>query len=171
MSTFQDSPFAAPESGDKIQEISDQDNDILDPEAEHLFPKTLEVTEEHQPSAPDLFTHLPPIRDFLHTTTSLLQDETAQECLPCHAGTDDTSVGYQHFNNRGLPALLRQEHVEFLHDSLNKLPPELVVYDSSRSWLVYWALTGLSLLGEDVSPYRKRCECSDWLSGKSDQHT
>jgi len=28
--------------------------------------------------------------------------------------------------------------------------------DSSRPWMVYWALMGLHLLGEDVVPFRSR---------------
>ena len=156
MSTFKDTPLAASDSADQIQEIGSQSSDILEPEAEQLFPRTLGVAEEDQPSVPSLFTRLPSICDSLRTSTSLLQDETAQECLLCHAGTNGTSVEFQYFNGHGSPALARHEHIEFLHDSLNKLPAGFVVLDASRTWMIYWALTGLCLLGEDISPYRKR---------------
>lgn len=105
---------------------------------------------------PQLFTTLPPIRDHLETETSILQDETAQECLPLLAGPEDSSRPISDFNAHGLPRLKRAKHVEFLHRSLEELSSRHVGYDASRPWIIYWVLLGLCLLGEDVKQYRER---------------
>ncbi|KAI4108117.1 MAG: hypothetical protein LQ339_002389 [Xanthoria mediterranea] len=98
-------------------------------------------------------TAWPPIRDELETETSASQDKTVQQCLPLlHAY--DSSLGDFHPND--LPKLDRAKHARFLHRSLQTLPAVAVGYDASRPWMVYWALTALSLLGENVTPYRER---------------
>ncbi|KAI4215864.1 MAG: hypothetical protein LQ351_001852 [Letrouitia transgressa] len=106
-----------------------------------------------RPNVPDTFTSPPPIQDSLHTQTSSLQDETIHECLPFLAGSVGSLFEY---NEYGVPGLAREEHIRFLHDSLNTLPAAFVAYDAARPWIIYWALTGLCLLGEDVTPYRER---------------
>ena len=156
MNRYQNSSFGS-EPVEKIQEINDQNDNILDEDTEHLFPMTgPAIAEEHRPAIPDLFTRLPPIRDPLETNSSLLQDETIQECLPCLVGTSNSSSGHGSINAHGLPRLERDGHIGYLHDSLTELPAGYVAYDASRPWIVYWALTGLCLLGEDVSGYRER---------------
>lgn len=105
------------------------------------------------PSVPSLFATWPPIRDELETETSELQDETVQECLPfLHASLDPSVDREEH----GLPRLARDKHIRFLHQSLEKLPADYVGFDAARPWIIYWALTALSLLGQDVEPYRER---------------
>ncbi|KAI9700048.1 MAG: CAAX farnesyltransferase (FTase) subunit beta [Candelina mexicana] len=108
------------------------------------------------PQVPSLFTSLPPIRDTLGTETSKLQDSTARECLPFMRGVAERKKSPWDLNEHGVPSLERQKHVAFLHSSLGGLPAGFVGIDSSRPWMLYWALTGLSLLGEDVSQYRER---------------
>jgi len=110
----------------------------------------------HPPPVPELFTTLPPIRDALRTETSSVQDRTVQDCLPYLSGTKDSSKSPFDFNAHGLPRLEREKHIAYLHGSLGKLPAGFVGADASRPWLLYWALTGLYLLGEDVSRYRDR---------------
>ena len=150
MNRYQNRSFGGEPAG-RFQEINNQDD------AEHLFPETGEATaKEYQPTVPDLFTQLPSIRDSLETDTSLLQDQTTQECLPCLAGTSDRNSSPQNINADGLPRLERDEHISYLHGTLTELPTGYVAYDASRPWIVYWALTGLCLLGEDVSGYRER---------------
>ena len=105
------------------------------------------------PSVPDLFTSWPPIRDQLQTETSDLQDETVHQCLPFLKGSVGSLFDY---NEHGLPSLARDKHVRYLHDSLTTLPAPFVGFDAARPWIIYWALTALSLLGEDVAPYRER---------------
>lgn len=102
---------------------------------------------------PDLFTKLPPIRDNLNTETSIIQDQTVQDCLPLLADSCDPS---ERETRNGVPKLARQEHIEYLHESLRDLPAGFVSLDASRPWILYWALTGLSLLGEDVGIYSER---------------
>ncbi|KAL2002027.1 hypothetical protein VTN02DRAFT_780 [Thermoascus thermophilus] len=110
---------------------------------------------DEQPVAiPTLFQIPPPIRDSLSTETSRLQDETVDKCLPFLRGIEPTQRGP--FNPFGVPALQRDAHVEYLYDSLEEYPSNFVGIDSSRPWMVYWALAGLSMLGEDVSKFRER---------------
>jgi protein farnesyltransferase subunit beta len=101
---------------------------------------------------PDLFTSLPPIRDLLNTETSQVQDETIQECLPFLSGTEEGIT----YNDHGVPHLDRKRHIAFLHKSLRKLPAPYVAADASRPWMFYWALAGLSAMGEDISEYREK---------------
>lgn len=103
---------------------------------------------------PSLFRELPAIRDLLNTETSAVQDETVVKCLPFLRGTDGTLR--DQLNDFGAARLLRDKHVEYLYDSLELYPENFVGIDSSRPWMVYWALAGLSLLGEDVTKYRDR---------------
>ena len=110
-------------------------------------------TTENVFSLPEFFTQLPIIRDLLRTESSLLQDETAQECLPFLTGAENATVNHNVF---GQPCLERQEHVEFLQDSLEEHSSRFTALDASRAWILYWALAGLSLLGEDVTLYRER---------------
>ena len=113
------------------------------------------------PAVPRLFTSPPPIRDPLVTETSISQDETVQSCLPFLAGTHEAGKSpfgekRDDFSAHGIPRLDRQRHIAFLHGSLGILPSGTVALDASRPWMLYWALTGLSLLGEDISQYRER---------------
>lgn len=110
-------------------------------------------SQEPLPGIPPLFTELPPIRDSLVTETSQSQDETVQECLPFLKGRSPAL--YAPFSDRGLPRLYRHVHKAFLIDALGDYPAKFVGLDASRPWMVYWALTGLCILGEDVKKYRK----------------
>lgn len=99
---------------------------------------------------PDLFTQLPPVRDGLVTNTSTVQDETVELCLPFMSGEDELL----HYNDHGVPHLDRARHIKFLHQCLGKLPGRFVAADASRPWFLYWCLSALTLMGEDVSSYR-----------------
>ncbi|OAQ93660.1 farnesyltransferase subunit beta [Purpureocillium lilacinum] len=104
-------------------------------------------------SIPPFFTTNPPIRDALQTESSLLQDETIEECLPFLAAQGE---GHEKHNAHGVPHLYRDRHVKFLHKQLGLLPAMFKAADPSRPWIFYWCLAGMSLLGEDVAPYRAR---------------
>lgn len=106
------------------------------------------------PNVPALHTRFPPLQDALETESSVAQNGTIQECLPCYTGLGTRSLF--DFNIHGLPFLDREKHIEYLHDSLGDLPPGFVAYDAARPWVLYWSLTGLCLLGEDVAQYRSR---------------
>lgn len=110
--------------------------------------------EAPRPGIPALFTQSPPIRDPLVTETIDLQDATLEKCLPFLKGVHSSQM--EPFNAFGVPALQRDEHVAYLYDSLEDYPSGFVAMDASRPWMVYWALTGLTLLGEDVTRVRKR---------------
>lgn len=112
---------------------------------------------------PDLFTHPPPIQDPIPTGTSELQNETVGRCLPFLKGVEGSQKGP--FNEHGVQALQRDPHVEFLCDALEDYPAGFVILDASRPWIMLWALSGLSLLGEDLSRYRERYAASGgmWL--------
>jgi protein farnesyltransferase subunit beta len=101
---------------------------------------------------PDLYTSLPPIRDLLNTESSQVQDETIRECLPLLSGLEEGII----YNDHGIPPLRRKRHIAFLHKSLRKLPAPYVAADAGRPWMFYWAMVGLSVMGEDISEYRTR---------------
>ncbi|KAJ5090247.1 hypothetical protein N7532_008931 [Penicillium argentinense] len=103
---------------------------------------------------PALFTQPPPIRDPLVTETIDLQDATMNKCLPFLKGVADSQPGP--FNACGVPALQRDDHIAYLYDSLEDYPAGFVAMDASRPWMVYWALAGLTLLGESVSRVNQR---------------
>lgn len=103
-------------------------------------------------SVPNLFTNLPLLHDLLVTETSIVQDETIQECFPFLSGTEP-GINY---NGSGVPHLDRKRHVQFLHKSLRKLPAPYVAADASRPWMFYWAIAALATMGEDVSQYREK---------------
>ena len=105
------------------------------------------------PTVPDLFNTWPLIRDELETETSEAQDETVEECLPFLIGSTESPVQRDDY---GLPNLAREDHISFLHRCLGTLPAGYVSFDAARPWLVYWVLTALSLLEEDVQQYRER---------------
>ncbi|KAI9814630.1 MAG: CAAX farnesyltransferase (FTase) subunit beta [Pycnora praestabilis] len=122
---------------------------------EFLFPRDRQMPSQDGPLVPDLFTSLPPIRDLLSTESSKLQDYTIQECRPFLSGTDEPRGSIFDYNEHGIPKLEREKHITFLHGSLGELPAGFVAADASRPWMLYWALTGLCLLGEDVTKYRQ----------------
>lgn len=99
---------------------------------------------------PNLFTQLPPVRDALVTDTSTLQGRTVEVCLPLLGGEDESSETNEH----GVPRLDRERHVRFLHQCLGRLPGRFVAADASRPWFLYWCLSALAMLGEDVTTFR-----------------
>lgn len=132
------------------------DSDELD-SVEELPIRNVSTTSERsaeRPAVPKLFTSLPPIRDSLNTYTSQQQDQVVEDCLPFLAGIADPSKTFFDFSAGGVPRLERDDHVEFLTDALHYA--RFIAYDPSRPWVVYWTLTALSLLGQDVSQYGQR---------------
>ena len=92
-----------------------------------------------------------PIVDPLATESSVLLSKTEAECLPFLLGTVDQGCEYTDVP----PPLLRARHARYLRNALGKkLPPAFASLDASRPWMLYWCLTGLALLGEDISSYR-----------------
>ncbi|KAL7960084.1 beta subunit of hypothetical CAAX farnesyltransferase [Trichoderma compactum] len=100
---------------------------------------------------PSLFTQPPAIRDALETDSSHIQDETVDECLPFLTGKE-----HRYLNSHGIPRLDKERHARFLTKQLGVLPSAYVGADPSRPWIFYWCLNALSLLGEDVEPYRAK---------------
>lgn len=100
---------------------------------------------------PKLFASLPPIRDPLVTGTSRSQDETAAQCLPFHTGASRSIFD---LTSHGIPRLNRENHVEFLSDIIQTA--RHVAFDPLRPWVIYWSLTGLAVLGEDLAQWRDR---------------
>lgn len=109
---------------------------------------------EARAGIPSLFTQPPLIQDPVLTETTDLQNETVQVCLPFLKGLESSQKGP--FNEHGVPALQRDQHIQYLCDALEEYPAGFVVLDASRPWMTLWALSGLSLLGEDVTRYRER---------------
>jgi protein farnesyltransferase subunit beta len=105
---------------------------------------------------PLTFSTPPLIKDSLVTATSSAQDENVQETLPWLTATADSTRHPFEYNEYGVPRLDRLQHIEFLKNGLEEFPASFVSLDASRPWMVYWALNGLYLLGEDVTQYRTR---------------
>ena len=113
----------------------------------------LSAGEPGHPGVPSLFTDPPPIRDNLVTETSIKQDAAVEECLPFLAGAIPGKTEFD-YTPAGVSRLERADHIDFLKDHLESA--RYMAYDASRPWVLYWCLTGLSLLGEDATPYRQR---------------
>ena len=105
---------------------------------------------------PSYFRKQPPLLDDLESETSIVQAETLKECVPLLNRVDELNNSLNDFNEFGIPSLDKKSHGEFLHDNLDEFPAPFVGLDASRPWLVYWALLGLYLLGEDISVFRSR---------------
>ncbi|KAE8144308.1 beta subunit of farnesyltransferase [Aspergillus avenaceus] len=121
--------------------------------------KQTEMSENQvHPGVSTLFTKPPTIIDPLKTETIELQEDTVNKCLPFLQGSHSSQKGP--FNQHGVPELKRDEHVGYLYDSLEDYPGTFVALDASRPWMIYWALAGLTLLGEDVSRFRERVVAS-----------
>jgi protein farnesyltransferase subunit beta len=141
-----------------IFDDAEEDSTEAEKEEDLLFSGSYKMQRSDNPSlVPKLFTSLPVLHDPLKTVSSDIQDSTIQECLPFLAGSKDPQKSAFSFNAHGVPGLDRKAHIEFLHSSLGELPSGFVAVDASRPWMLYWALTGLYLLGEDISVYRERC--------------
>lgn len=106
------------------------------------------------PNVSHIFRDLPILRDELQTDTSEAQLENVEDILP-HILGDDGGSTFE-LNSHGMPKLKRQAHVAFLRKSLEKMPAAYTAYDAARPWVIYWTLTALCLLGQDVSEYQKR---------------
>ncbi|KAG8211468.1 CaaX farnesyltransferase beta subunit [Trichophyton interdigitale] len=105
---------------------------------------------------PSLFATQPPLLNELQTDTSRAQAEVVGRCIPLLRGEESESAGVPlPLNRHGVPSLARELHVEYLLDALGEYPGRFVGLDASRPWMVYWALTGLALLGEDITLFRK----------------
>jgi protein farnesyltransferase subunit beta len=106
------------------------------------------------PPVPPLFTQALPLRDDLETLSSEMQDANVAECLP-FLTLDEIDPAL--LNGNGVPRLDRQKHIRFLRATIEAVaPPQFVAMDASRPWIVYWALAGLYMLGEDVGRYRQK---------------
>jgi hypothetical protein len=113
---------------------------------------------EYDVIVPHHLVSLPPIHDTLETESSKIQDETAKECLALLVEGLASRPFESNTEIYTTPNLQRQKHIAFLHGSLGHLPAGFVAADASRPWMLYWALSGLHLLGEDISHYRERYE-------------
>lgn len=103
---------------------------------------------------PSIFTSLPVIRDDLETESSQLMEQTTEDCLPYM--TLQNVEDPEDLNSFGVPKLQKAKHVRFLKKFEHEYPPPFMAADATRPWMVYWALAGLSMLGEDVSEYASR---------------
>lgn len=106
------------------------------------------------PPVPSIFTSLPVIKDDLKTESSDLLDQTVEDCLPYLSLQNVEDPG--DLNVFGVPKLQKAKHVRFLKKFESEYSAAFVAADATRPWMVYWAVAGLSMLGEDVSGYASR---------------
>ena len=77
-----------------------------------------------------------------------------EDAVDDHIDSDDDDIVENNANNQSKYAvrLLRDAHAEYLHtifrDEPHKLRPSFVSLDSSHTWMIYWCLHGLDLLGK-----------------------
>lgn len=90
------------------------------------------------------------------TLTSQAQAETEDECAGWYA--DDAGQS---------PVLLRSKHVAYLNRCLDGLPSSFAALDASRTWILYWIVHALDLLGASPSEhyhgiveFLRRCQCA-----------
>lgn len=107
--------------------------------------------EQGRPQVPGLYTSSPPIRDRLTTNTSISQDDVIKQCLPRLITCSRSLSGVYAY---GIPSLEREDHIRFLQDAIEY--PRYIAFDPVRPWVIYWSLTALSLLGENVELYQQR---------------
>jgi hypothetical protein len=140
------SPTTGNSKSEELRRLSLEGEEMADTPVDEELATSVEL-----PRVPPLFSEYPPIRDALETDSSKVQNETIEECLPFLTEPE------LDLNSFGIPQLRRKQHTAFLIHALeHKYPPHFVSIDASRPWIPYWALTGLSLLGEDVSQYGRR---------------
>ncbi|KAF1363073.1 terpenoid cyclases/Protein prenyltransferase [Lizonia empirigonia] len=132
---------------DRIEELSDSELGSED-EYEDMGAATL----EEQANIAYLESVRIPIKEDLQTSTSKTQDETLKVVLPFLEGNPNDFP----LNLHGIPTLQRKKHVTYLEDALDDYPAGFAMMDASRPWIIYWALQGLTALGEDVSEHQRR---------------
>ncbi|GFR42714.1 hypothetical protein Agub_g3638 [Astrephomene gubernaculifera] len=90
--------------------------------------------------------------DGLHTATSKAQSALEKKILPFYQELESVEGEEIH----EYLELHRESHVAYLHAALGQLSSGFVVLDASRTWILYWVLHSLALLGEplprDVTP-------------------
>ena len=107
--------------------------------------------EQGRPQVPELYTRSPPIRDSLTTDTSVSQEDVVKQCLPRLIACSRSLAGV---NPYGIPSFEREDHIKFSQDAIDYA--RYIAYDPVRPWVIYWSLTALSLLGENVELYQQR---------------
>ncbi|KAL9623735.1 MAG: hypothetical protein Q9160_001965 [Pyrenula sp. 1 TL-2023] len=122
---------------------------------EQSFPFSASASSSSPFKIPSHFTKPSRFRDSLRTQTSKVQDEVVAAALPLLTAALNPSSDPFESNPHGVPRLNREEHVEFLQGGLEEFPAQMVGLDASRPWMVYWSMTGLWLLGEDMSTYEE----------------
>lgn len=132
---------------DRIEELSDSELGSED-EYEDMGAATL----EEQANIAYLESVRIPIKEDLQTSTSKTQTETLKVVLPFLEGNPNDFP----LNSHGIPTLQRKKHVTYLEDALDDYPAGFAMMDASRPWIIYWALQGLTALGEDVSEHQRR---------------
>ena len=100
---------------------------------------------------PNIFVSRPRIQDTLVTGSSIAQDKVINRCLPYLTSTKRTP---SNLRSRSIPKLEREEHLAFLESAIKDA--RFTAADASRPWVVYWSLTGVSLLGKNIEIYRER---------------
>jgi prenyltransferase beta subunit len=71
---------------------------------------------------------------------------------------EQTAAACQHALAQPIPPLNRPRHASYLTrlGLMPLLPRAFVGLDASRTWMMYWVLCALKLLGEDITPHRDR---------------
>ncbi|WPH00268.1 Hypothetical protein R9X50_00309200 [Acrodontium crateriforme] len=152
----EDSLPSALKDGARIVELADDDGFEDDTKAVDGVPFSDDNSSKKSPSQADLPPWLQAavmnlFHDDVDTVSSTANKETTASCLPILTVEDTQGLP---LNSHGLPNLRRSQHIDFLSNTFEKLPAPYQVVDSSRPWLFYWGIAGLSSLGVNVTKYR-----------------
>lgn len=133
------------------QSTAPEDEEEVDEEFITKFTTLKMASLTLEPRIPDFLTRSPVIEDAMSTKTSEDQDETMEKCFEYLMGGDKDAT----YNAYGVARLSREKHIRFLSAALNhKFPSGFIAADASRPWFLYWCLSGLVLLGADISEWR-----------------
>ncbi len=82
------------------------------------------------------------IEDGLVTHTSTEQHALEQKIAKLYSDLEGTRVT----DTKPPLKLLRQEHIEYLYEGLEELPPGYASLDAGRPWICFWIIHSLGLL-------------------------
>ena len=82
------------------------------------------------------------IEDGLSTETSKEQHALEQKVAKLYSDLEGSRLT----DSTPPLKLLRQEHIEYLHEGLGELPSGYASLDAGRPWICFWIIHSLSLL-------------------------
>ena len=144
------------DAGSRIEELSSASEDS-DAEFEDESDSEETISNRSIPSqafsVPSVYTQLPFLRDGHFSGSSETQAKTAGLVRELMSGGKKE---VKELNSHRIPRLLRKKHIRFMEGHLGQLPAPFQAMDAGRPWMLYWGLSGLAALGQDVTEEKDR---------------